>query len=178
MIICLISYLLCMLHTINFHTFSLLILTLFIMFCQTLYSISLFLCIWINPCSISYTRIHCNQLFTPISFLILHYIISPIPSISRYMCPKCFLPYSLPTPTIPHMLAVYSNISGTYVDASSLIKQILQADLKLRADIEVISHHWWTNLGYNCTPAQQYNNKVGRVVLPSMPALDEVSFGL
>ena len=94
------------------------------------------------------------------------------------MCPKCFLPYSLPSPTIPHMLAVYSNISGTYVDASSLIKQILQADLKLRADIEVISHHWWTNLGYNCTPAQQYNNKVGRVVLPSMPALDEVSFGL
>lgn len=41
-------------------------------------------------------------------------------------------------------------------DATGLIRHLLTPDPKKRATIEAICRHWWINLGYDCTPIEQY----------------------
>ena len=50
----------------------------------------------------------------------------------------------------------YTFLFASRTDATGLIRHLLTPDPKKRATIEAICRHWWINLGYDCTPIEQY----------------------
>ena len=50
----------------------------------------------------------------------------------------------------------YTLVLASRTDATGLIRHLLMPDPKKRATIEAICRHWWINLGYDCTPIEQY----------------------
>ena len=65
------------------------------------------------------------------------------------------------------MLVQYS-VFASHTDSTGLIRHLLTTDPKKRATIDAICRHWWINLGYDCTPIEQY---------PPIKLIDVASLG-